>query len=692
MTLAVAALAIAAIFMSSSAGLLSRFYDREREYRLAATSALEIVTSRLTYDTALAIPDTGMRQVLTGYRVPNANGTTTTNVSVNVYAAVTGDTSGLTLPFVTLIAQAYDAGGTRHVRRADLRRESFSSYMLVADQFPADSTFGPGVVYGRVHTNGTWRSGPNAASAGAYRGEIRAVGGFSGTASYVDSASGGPRLHYPRDSTYSWMTSLASGANLSFAPVAGSGSGWVRGTRLEFVSFDADNDSTIEVGEGYARIFDLATGIDTSRIRVSLEPTQLSIIPTAYSAAWDSPIVQNQCGAFYLRSSRWHFVPVAIHRASWIEDLIQQTGGSNFPAVTSPTMNTMNDYDAEAVYTILNQTTARCFPAGSPYLMLAERMTNQFGAVTGTAADSIPFGVVTPSGGWPASTPDGYGGSDSTFTPRSRTCAISSGSSGRCSAGTRSDLGTWRAFGGTAVTGVSTAVRQSVELPYLWPYAPNGNPNSRGVMRATGGPLFVSGSLRGALTLVVDGAVYINESLTQVRSPADPATAPCADRFGLVAVGDVLVTDNGMLRARRVYRSLLGTQPVKQFGGTRNIELHGNFMSLTGKVGVERNGVAPPSAVECEVSGNSTNTTAGGCLWLTGGAVMRSFSPTHVGNNTGYRWRGSTDACQLTMNRPPFFPLTNRFDLVRTIEIAPARAGNPSAIRAILVALKGAAL
>jgi hypothetical protein len=46
MTLAVAALAIAAIFMSSSAGLLSRFYDKERTYRLAAEAAVEIVRSR----------------------------------------------------------------------------------------------------------------------------------------------------------------------------------------------------------------------------------------------------------------------------------------------------------------------------------------------------------------------------------------------------------------------------------------------------------------------------------------------------------------------------------------------------------------------------------------------------------------------------------------------------------------------
>jgi len=58
---------------------------------------------------------------------------------------------------VTLLAVAYDANGTRHVRRTDLRRESFSRYAIFADSFPSGTAHGPGVVTGRVHTNETWR-------------------------------------------------------------------------------------------------------------------------------------------------------------------------------------------------------------------------------------------------------------------------------------------------------------------------------------------------------------------------------------------------------------------------------------------------------------------------------------------------------------------------------------------------------
>lgn len=87
MTLAIAGLSIAAIFMSSSANLLSAFYDKEREYRLAAESALEMVRSRLERDSSFAIPDTGMRQVLAGLQVRDASGAVIPRVRVNLYAA-----------------------------------------------------------------------------------------------------------------------------------------------------------------------------------------------------------------------------------------------------------------------------------------------------------------------------------------------------------------------------------------------------------------------------------------------------------------------------------------------------------------------------------------------------------------------------------------------------------------------------
>lgn len=691
MTLAVAALAVAAIFMSSSAGLLSRFYDREREYRLAAESALEMARARLTFDTALVVPDTGMTQLAAGLVVPRADGSTPANVAVNVYAATTGDTTGRGLPHVTLIAAAYDDGGTRHVRRMDLQRESFSRYALFVDSFPSGSTFGPGTVLGRVHANDVWRSGTSAATAGVYLDTVTATGGFSGTATYADSSSAGPLIQYPRDSTYAWMTTLASAANLSFAPVSGNGFGWVRGSRLEFVSFDADGNGTVDAGEGFARVFDLAAGADTSRLRVGLDPNQW--FGFYYARAWNDPVVQSQCGAFYWRDNRWQFFAVATHRAAWARNVIQRTGSSNFPSIGNGTMNTMDDYDHGAVHEILTQSTARCFPAGSPYLLTTERMTNSAGVVTGTAADTLPWGVVTPAGGWPLSAPLGYGGSDTTFTSRSLTCSISTGgTSGRCDAGTLATLGSWRAFAGSPVTGVATTIRQSEELPYLWPYAAPYNGASRGVMRATGGPLLVSGSFRGELTLVADDDVVIVESLTHEKSPTDMFLAPCTNRLGIVAVGDILVADNALVRPRRIYR----TGPssfTRQFGGERDVRIHANLMSLTGTVGVENPSTAATvSSAALSCPHDASANTAGGCLRLVGGAAMQRYTPLWNGTNTGMRYAGAADPCQTTGNRPPFFPLTNRYRVSRVIELAPSQARNPARIRSLLMRLKGATL
>lgn len=692
MTLAVAALALAAIFMSSSANLLSRFYDKERSYRLAAESAVEIVRSRLEHDLSLAIPDTGMRVLLSGFQVSDADGSVSSQVMVDVYGAVTGDTSGATTPHITLIARASDASGTRHVRRVDLRRESFSRYQLVVDSFPSTQTFGPGTFAGVVHSNDRWRSGGSAATASQFLGGVSTSDGFTGTNSFAgDSSGAAPFLAYPSDSTFRRLDTLATAGNLRFAPVSGSGAGWVRGSRLEFVAFDADADGTVEVGEGYAKVFDLETGMDTSRLRVSIDPSTyfVQLFSTSYYAkSWDDAVVQNQCGAFYFRSSRWQFFPVAVHRTAWARAIIQQQGGSNFPSVNIPTMNGLDAYDWASTNAILSQTTARCFPAGSPYLMPSERKTNHLGVVTGTAADTVPWGVAPGTGT--------HGGLDTTFTARSRVCVINTASSnGRCVAGSLATLGAWRVFGGTPVSGVSSTVRQSVELPYLWPFGGASNTASRGVMRATGGPLFVSGLHRGRLTLVVDGAAIVIDQLQQVRDPADPSTTACDDQLGIVAVGDILVADNALFRAKRIafQQNILNAPSLtKHLGSSREVAIHAQLMSLTGTVGTEGNNVAAVNSVLLSCPADAGGNTAAGCFRLVGGAAMRTYSQLYNGSNTGLRWAGVPDRCQRTDRRPPFFPLTNRYTWVRSVEIRSTLANNPAKIRAILMRLKGKTL
>ncbi|MEX2180916.1 MAG: hypothetical protein WD771_02660 [Gemmatimonadaceae bacterium] len=689
MTLAVAALAVAAIFMASSAGLLSRFYDRERTFGLAAESALEIARSRLQTDQTLAVPDTGMVQLLSGWTPADADGGSVGGVSVNVYAAATGDTTGVLFPIVTLIAASYDANGTRHVRRMDLQRESFSRYQYFVDSFPSGQTHGPGVVGGRVHSNGNWL---NSASGNRFLDTVTVVGTVSGTATFeIDSLVDVVRIPFPQDSTFPRLDTLALNAGLRFAPLWGSG----RGSRMAFVAFDADDDGVIEAAEGFFKVFDIAVGRDTTYLRVNPAVSYHAWTGNTY-LSWDDPRIQNQCGASYLRGGRWHFFPISTHRATWARAVIQATGASNFPAVNPATMNGLDDYDWEAARDVMAMETARCFPAGSSYLMTAERMTDATGVVTGTAADTVPFGVITPPGGWPASAPNGYGGNDSTFTIRSRTCTFSTGgTSGRCNSGTIADLGEWRA--GTNPSGISANARQSVEAPYLWAYGTAYNSLSRGVVSVITNPVYVGGVITGAVTLRASSRVAIVGDLTYANAPNDP-DGDCGTMLGVLAVGDVLVVEASLNRLRRYgnYQSFFVLNSFgAHLGNGRRTALQGSFMSLTGTVGVESPSVTMGTntwQLECPEDAGSSTRSNGGCLELTGGAVMKRYSSLHSGANTGMRYHGIPDRCQSASRRPPFFPLTNRYTHVRTLEVEASLANNPAKIRTLLMRLKGKSL
>lgn len=680
MTLAVAALAIAAIFMTSSAGLLSRFYDRERLFRYAAEAALEVQRTRLESDVAPAIPDTGYRVLVTGWKLLDASGTEVPNVSVNVYAAVTGDTTGTHLPFVTLLAQAYDATGTRHVRRMDLRRESFSRYQFFTDSFPSDVTFGPGVVGGRVHSNLNW---VNSASGNRFLDTVSVGGSISGTATFeIDSLPGTMPVPYPKDSTFARLDTLANAAGLRFTPVTGSG----LGSRLEFVAIDADNDGSIEEGEGFFRVFDLAAGYDTTYLRGNPVQSYHLFAGSIYHH-WQDARIQNQCGAFYRISNLWQFFPIAVHRSSWANSVLRS---STYPTVSNGDMNGFEDYDWEAARDILEQPTARCFPAGSPELLLTERFTNSAGTVTGTAADTVPWGV--------ANAAHRYGGQDTTFSVRSRTCTFksngNSATDGRCVAATHGTLGNWRS--GTSPTGISATVRQAVESPYLFAFGSAYNANSRGVISSTTGPLYVSGVVTGRVTLRVNGRVSIIGPLRYANAPNLPES-DCSTQLGVLAVGDVTVVDGMFTRARRFGNPSLFTlaSVTLHEGEARRTTLHGSFMSLTGTVGVEAPNTTMGAAgdqPECPEGSGSSNRANGGCLEVVGGMIMRRFSAHYSGSNTGFRYYGSPDRCQNSTRRPPFFPVTNRYTRVRTLEVEATRANTPPEIRALLVRLKGKAL
>ncbi len=684
MTLAVAALAVAAIYMSSSAGLLSRFYDREREYRLAAESALEIVRSRLLYDSTFVVPNAGSALALSGFRVPAADGSTNARVRVDVFAAATGDTTGLQLPAVTLIARAYDDGGTRHVRRMDLRRSAFTRFALFTHNFSTNYDFGPGTVHGPIHSNGPWRSW----NSPVYRDSVTAAS-FDGSATFSGgSATVAWPIPYPEDSTYAAIAALGDGANLAIATLGGTA-----GTRVEFVAMDADNDGDVEPTEGFLRVFDLVAG-DTTRL----------VAQFADYSWYGDHVVQNQCGAFYWinGSSRWEFFPVSRHRATWVRSRIRNSS-NNYPEISATVATRMANYDGRAVYEVLTLPTARCFPAGSPYLMPSERMTTPSGS--GYALATIQA-QTSDTLEWGRSNSHQYGGMDTTFTPFPRTCQYTS-TDGRCEWWSITRLGAWRVFGGTAVAGVSSNVRQAVELKYLWPLAPAYNPTSRRVVRVGVSKVFLSGTVAGPVSVFASGGVTLVDAVRYANDPNSPATDPCRDQLGLVAVGDILVALSPITRPRyETHHQVSGIGFAYHMGEEKHFTLQGHLMSLKGSVGVAGHNVLATNywsggqqwlTVPCPTNVSASIwASPGGCLYFTGSMIMRDYRPLWQTNSgysrTGFRWQGQRDRCAATTNRPPFFPLTNRYTKIQTLEIEPSRANTTPKIQALLTRLKGSTL
>jgi len=120
-------------------------------------------------------------------------------------------------------------------------------------------------------------------------------------------------------------------------------------------------------------------------------------------------------------------------------------------------------------------------------------------------------------------------------------------------------------------------------------------------------------------------------------------------------------------------------------------------MSLTGTVGVEQPNVTQGSnsaQLPCPDDGAGSTDSNGGCFAVTGGLAMRTYSSVYSSSvtNSGFRTLHTPDRCQATQNRPPFFPLTNRYAFVRSLEVDASQANTPTKIRTLLLRLKGRVL
>ena len=752
MTLSLAGLAISAIYLSSSAGLLTRYYDKERDYRYAAEAALALGKSRVNADSLMTklptplIPDTTAWKMVSAGSLTDAGGVAIPKIKVNLYVGFTGDTVGRFGNFVTLLSQAYDTGGTRHVRRLDLASESFSKFAMFVNTFSSGLAYGDGeFIRGRAHSNQGWYSGGSVGP--TYFDTVSAVGSITGTATYnYPNLAGVPAIPFPTIAKLAALTGYASAANLQFTPVTGSGTvqthtcngsgpsvgscsttvaidlsgrttapnaaslaAPARGTRVSFRAVDMDGDGTYnQENEGMMMIFDTNLGIDTSAIRVDMPHSGT----WAHSTAGFITIL-NQCGLMAriptIGAVLAHneFFPVARFGETWVLQRLRlagvttAVGGTAFSNADTTAWRALGGDSLAtnvAVDSILakNVGNSRCFPVGSPYLMLTERYVDTNCAITNDTTQS-PWGWGSTIGmGTACAASKQYGGQDTTFTAAVTRCVIF-GRGGRCKGGHQIPLGAWRTWAGAALPAIPASVLQAVQKPYLWPLYKPFNLPSKGVINATTGPVYLgspSDTLRGNVTFylsnVAKDIVFIDD-LVYDKDPTQ-TSALCRNFLGIIAGRNIIIADNALNRPRPN-----GSGSRNYFYGVPDFTLHAVTLSLTGTVGVEDGynyptwspaGPVATTVRNCP-QGNPLNPTSGGCINQTGGVIEQIISPTYSGNNTGMRENRSVDPCQRTNRKPPFFPSTGRYLDNKYYEIDPINVASDAQVQAFFTRLRG---
>ncbi|MBI3791296.1 MAG: prepilin-type N-terminal cleavage/methylation domain-containing protein [Gemmatimonadetes bacterium] len=704
LTVAFAALAMGAIYMTGNASLIGSSYDRERDYRYAAEAALGIAKSQLNGGLFI-LPDSNYATIMSGATITGADGLPLPRVLVNLYVGPTGSTSGQYGTFGSIVAEATDGSGARYVRRLELTQETFAkfAYFSVNENSPTSGIiyFGGGdVIFGPLFTNDTINILSGSCPVVTFKDQVQTAQIVNNAACATFSAYGYQTnvqpIPLPTNSKLAVLTNYSNPANFTFTarpanwyitPPGASlynppDSVSLVQTRIEFVNWDLDADgSSADPQDGFFRVYETLASPLTATLGatpdslVPINPPDLGTWvrgdpPAAWSGAvtgsgvpygsdytmrWDlvDKRYVNNCGDWHTTgtgASRMpRFFPIALHRMSvtWFRTLLSTSAASGGAGMTVAADTLHLKQSVVALMTNAvggaganNEGVQRCYLGGDPHLVAIER----YGVGSYTAADY------------------GKGGDDTTFTPTGR-------------------WGRWRTYPGTIDTRLTSGGGARADANYLFPLFRGINNGSAGVI-VVSGSVGISGVLRGRVTLYANGGNVV--ILDNMKYAIAPAAANCLgerDILGVIAGRNVMLAANTLLDpqlpvtggswANNAYKSYNpgppGTSPTA--GTTTGVTLHGVMMTLNNSFKVEgvRGGGMQPTIATCGGSNSGR-----GCLNLTGGILMDTRGIVALSGITGYVKRYAYDRCAAT-RPPPYFPTTGRFADNRFYEIDPVK-------------------
>jgi hypothetical protein len=353
LTVAVAALALSAIALTSHSGLITRYYDREQEFRYASEAALAMGKSRLNTD-AYALPDSGFATLMSAEPVVGADGMALENLSANLYVGPSGSTSGQFGRFASVVSEIRDPAGSRFVRRLELAQESFAKFAYWSDDESNNGNtiyFGSGdVLYGPVWSNDVISINSGGATFQSDLGTAKTISGKQYGTFVKGYTENGKLINLPSMTDLSKLEGYASSGSLAFnSPDAGNETSLRM--RIEFIAIDlnADNDST-DANEGFLRVY-FANGGQSQWIR--------------------GDYLATNCGDWHrdVPNGQLKFYPAVAHVAnSWFTNQIRVGEPGLWP-----TVNAANTHANSGFNNVMQRAGARCFPGGDPHLVNVER-------------------------------------------------------------------------------------------------------------------------------------------------------------------------------------------------------------------------------------------------------------------------------------------------------------------------------
>ena len=608
LTVAVAALAAGAIFLTSSASLVSRGQEREEEMRNAADAGIEY--GRSTLNGGSVALDTIYHSLVLNQPVNDANGVPISGITRSIYYGPTGSSTGQYGIFASIVSVITDRSGAVVVRRGELAQESFAKFAYYTDNEGSGICFGNmDNIFGPLHTNDDmciYSSGAR------FRSTVEVSGSVTGqltlpTQFDMGYTERGAIIPMPTTADLAKLNIYATQGGMSYvAPSSGSfGSAQAR-LRIEFMALDLDGDGRVTgPDEGFYRVYE-----DTGTANASYVTAD---VPA-------SPSESRNCGHYHAITQG------GVTRQVFVTgyDEAHPTSGSPPPiggSGVSGHSGSNNVRGTGAAAYAMSNGNYRCFLGGDDRLFV-----DSTGSVT---YFRNAFHKDDLFGRWV----------QYTATPDARVVAALASSATL-----------------PMPAGDTTLVNRQLQAQYLFPLSRAFNPNSKGVIYVTG-RVAISGVLQGRLTLASNDNVIIADDM---RYAIPPGSAPCvgSNILGLLSPDTIFLADNTINSPWDP-----GTG-YKNYDDTNEETLQGVLLTLASFY-VENHGSGSTSAQPCQ-----TTTWGRGCLSLTGGIIQRQRGAVGLTSGTGYVKRYAYDNCAF-QTPPPYFPTTGRYLRNRYYEIDP---------------------